>query len=207
MALSHDLWQANQALAIACLKHPFVQGIGDGSLSRNQFAYYVGQDAFFLKAFARAYSLAAAKAIDWEGFSTFHVLADGALEELKLHHGYAAKWQVDLQTVKPGVTTRRYTDFLMATAWSSESCLTAAAMAPCMRLYAFLGQELARNGTQEHQYADWVRTYSDSEFDQLAQQLESLVDNYAGATPLAQSTYRYAMQCERDFFQAALDAV
>ena len=55
MSLSHQLWQASAALAQACLDHPFVQGIGDGSLSRSRFAGYVGQDAFYLRAFARAY--------------------------------------------------------------------------------------------------------------------------------------------------------
>ncbi|RMF65135.1 MAG: TenA family protein, partial [Cyanobacteria bacterium J069] len=68
MNLAETLWQDNQDLAIACLEHPFVQGIGDGSLDKSKFSKYVGQDAFFLEAFARAYSIAAAKAPDWRGF-------------------------------------------------------------------------------------------------------------------------------------------
>jgi thiaminase (transcriptional activator TenA) len=64
MTLSTLLWTANKDLAAACLEHPFVQGIGDGTLKQEKFAYYVGQDAFFLEAFARAYSIAAAKAPD-----------------------------------------------------------------------------------------------------------------------------------------------
>ena len=64
MSIAAQLWQANQDLAEACLNHPFVQGIGDGSLPKANFAYYVGQDAFFLEAFARAYSIAAAKATE-----------------------------------------------------------------------------------------------------------------------------------------------
>ena len=65
MSLATTLWQTHQDLAVACLHHPFVQGIGDGTLPRATFAYYVGQDAFFLEAFARAYSIAAAKVQDW----------------------------------------------------------------------------------------------------------------------------------------------
>lgn len=38
------LWQANQDLSAACLEHPFVRGIADGSLAQNSFAYYVAQD-------------------------------------------------------------------------------------------------------------------------------------------------------------------
>ena len=205
MTLSQNLWQANQDLARACLEHPFVQGIANGTLSKQKFAYYVGQDAFFLGAFARAYSIAAAKAPDWQTFETFHTLAGGVLGELKLHQAYAAKWGVDLRSVKPGPATRRYTDFLLATVWGGDVGITAAAMLPCMRLYAFLGQELAKNGIPGHIYGDWIRTYNSSEFWQLAQQLEHITNDYASAATTVQETYRYAMLCEREFFQAAWD--
>ena len=102
MNLSQRLWQANQDLAQAALHHPFVQGLYDGTLPKTKFAYYVGQDAFFLEAFARAYSVAAAKAPDWEGFLTFHDLAGGVLSELKLHGQYAQTWEVSLAAVQPG---------------------------------------------------------------------------------------------------------
>jgi thiaminase/transcriptional activator TenA len=203
MNVSSELWQANKDLAQACLEHPFVQGIADGTLERQKFVYYVGQDAFFLEAFARAYSIAAAKAPDWDGFSVLHSLAGGVLEELRLHEGYAAAWGINLRSVELEPATRRYTDFLLATAWSGDMGITTAAMSPCMGLYNFLGQQLAQGGVPEHDYADWIRGYSSPEFGHLAQQLESLTDRYTSATPSVHSTYRYAMLCERDFFQAA----
>ena len=203
MSISSELWQANKDLAQACLEHPFVQGIADGTLHRKKFAYYVGQDAFFLEAFARAYSIVAAKAPDWEGFNVFHTLAGSVLEELRLHEAYAVTWGVNLRSVEPEPATRHYTDFLLATAWGGDVGLTTAAMSPCMCLYVFLGQHLAQGGVPDHPYTDWIRTYSSSEFRQMAQQLESLADRYISATPLVHSTYRYAMLCERDFFQAA----
>ena len=203
MSLSHPLWQASAALAQACLDHPFVRGIGDGSLSRSRFAGSIGQDAFYLQAFARAYVLAAAKAPDWAGFRELHELAGGVLQELELHHGVAAAWNLDLTAVMPGAATRRYTDFLLATAWSAETGVTVAAMTPCMRLYAWLGQQLAGRQQEPHPYSDWVATYGGAEFEQLAVRLERLLDRYAPDTGLVADAYRYAMQCEYDFFQAA----
>jgi len=205
-SIADTLWQENQDLAIACLNHPFVRGIGDGRLSRDTFAYYVGQDAFFLEAFARAYSIAAAKAEDWEGFMVFHSLAEGVLQELKLHQSYAQKWEVDLQTVKPGTATRQYTDFLLATAWGQAAGVTATAMLPCMKLYSFLGKALAQKGIPEHDYSDWIATYSSDEFNPLVQQLEQLTEKYSRVSRTTRSTYRYAMQCELDFFEGALRA-
>ena len=212
MTFATQLWDAHQPLAKACLNNAFVQGIGDGSLPKAKFAYYVGQDSFFLDSFARAYSVCAAKAPDTSAFGVFHGLAGGVLEELKLHSGYAENWGVDLSQVTPGVTTRRYVDFLVATAWSQEIGVTAAAMAPCMRLYAYLGQQLAKDGVPDHAYSDWIKTYSEGFFEELARQLESLLEQYGQANDTvrhaAQGAYAYAMQCELDFFQAAweLDA-
>ncbi len=203
MSLSQQLWNTNQDLVQASFQNPFVQSIGDGSLPKDKFAYYVGQDAFFLEAFARAYSVAAAKAPDWDSFNTFHTLAGGVLEELNLHKGYAQTWNVDITTVEPGTATRQYTDFLLATAWSQPVGVTAAAMSPCMRLYAYLGQQLAKDGVPDHAYRDWIVTYSSDEFEPLAQQLEALVDALAEDSEPVSSAYRYAMVCERDFFQAA----
>ena len=202
MSLANELWVGSEDLAQSCLEHPFVQGIGDGTLKTEKFAYYVGQDAFFLAAFARAYSIAAAKTVDWQGFTIFHDLASGVLQELKLHENYATQWGVNIYDVEPGTATRRYTDFLLATAWTGDVGLTAAAMSPCMRLYAFLGKSLAANGIPEHQYTNWIKSYGGAQFQPLTQQLDSLVDNYAVDSPILHSTYRYAMFCEYAFFEA-----
>lgn len=207
MSLAHELWETNNDIAQACLQHPFVQGIASGTLSQAQFSYYVGQDAFYLEAFARAYSIAAAKAPDWDGFCMLHTLVDGALQERHLHESYATRWGVNLQSVEPGTTTRRYTDFLLATAWSSDTGLAATAMGPCMRLYAFLGKELASKGIPDHAYADWIRTYSNPAIDELVLSLDGLIDRYVQDSSKAHAVYRYAMTCEYDFFQAALDSI
>ena len=203
MTLSQRLWEANLDLANLSLQHPFVQGIYDGTLPQERFAYYLGQDTFFLEAFAKAYSIAAAKTPDWQGFITFHTLAGGVLEELNLHKRYAQTWGVSLAKVSPGSATRRYTDFLLATAWSQDVGITAVAMAPCMRLYGYLGQSLATEGIPDNTYSDWIRTYSSDEFEPLITQLEALVNQYSPDNKLTADTFRYAMLCERDFFEAA----
>jgi thiaminase/transcriptional activator TenA len=125
------------------------------------------------------------------------------LEELNLHEGYAQEWGVDLRQVKPGSATRQYTDFLLSTAWSQEPGATAVAMSPCMRLYAYLGQSLAKGGMPDHRYRQWIETYSSNEFEPLAQQLEDLVNEQTVDSPLIRSNYQYAMKCELHFFEAA----
>jgi thiaminase/transcriptional activator TenA len=134
-SLSDSLWHRNRVLAEAALEHPFVQGIASGELARAAFAYYVGQDAAFLDAFCRAYALALAKSPDQDGLIAFRELLDAAAEELRLHRGYAERWNVDLhQAADPA--TAAYTNFLLAVAALEPVGHIAAAMTPCMRLYA-----------------------------------------------------------------------
>lgn len=204
VTLSQKLWIRNQDVIRACTHCAFVRGLADGTLPRAAFAYYVGQDAFFLQAFARAYSLAAAKTTTTEDFALFHGLATGVLEELNLHGRYAEEWGLDLKAVGPGAATRRYTDFLLATAWSQGPIAIAAAMVPCMRLYAHLGQELGRAGVPDHAYGPWIATYGSEEFAALAQRLEGLLDRHGQPSLEIESAYRYAMDCELNFFEAAI---
>ena len=199
-----ELWLRNRDLADACLAHSFVQGIASGELSLERFRIYVGQDAYFLEAFARAYALAAAKSPDREGLAVFKDLLVGVFDELSLHEGYAERWGVDLDPV-PLPATHTYTDFLLRTASLDPVGHTAAALAPCMRLYAFLGQELAAKLNPESPYREWVETYASPEVDALATRLEGLIDRFGGEPETLARLYRRAMELELAFFRAAWD--
>ncbi|MDT5342561.1 MAG: hypothetical protein QOE52_1745 [Mycobacterium sp.] len=108
-SLADSLWHRNRVLAEAALEHPFVQGITSGELTRATFAYYVGQDAVFLDAFCRAYALALAKSPDQDGLIAFRELLDAAAAELRLHRGYAERWDVDLHQAAD-LATAAYTN-------------------------------------------------------------------------------------------------
>ena len=202
--LARELWTANQDLAQACLAHPFVRGLADGSLPIDRFRSYVGQDAYFLDAFARAYALALARSPDRRGLEAFHHLIAGVLHELRLHATYAARWQVDLTSIEPALGTLAYTDFLLATAGLGGVGEICAAMAPCMRLYAYLGQALCKEiaSASNNPYREWVETYSSESFEALAAELEQLLNRYATDAPTVLAAYRRAMQLELAFFSS-----
>ncbi len=203
--LHASLWQRNADLAHCLLEHPFVRGMGDGTLDRDVFRRYVAQDAFFLRAFLKAYALAAAKSDDFERARVFHDLMTGVLDELKLHASYSATLGIDLDDVEPYAATRAYTDFLLRVAWHGSLAEIVAAMVPCMRVYQHLGNELANSLRPGHPYEQWIQAYSGDEFGQLCARLESLLDEIASNSPMVQDAYRYAMQCELDFFSAPLE--
>ena len=201
MSHADRLWTRSADLAAAALEHPFVTGIADGTLPRERFAGYVAQDAFFLEAFARAYALGVAHSRDRSTLETFADLLAGVREELRLHDGYAARWGIDLAAVEPAPATLAYTDFLLATAALGDVGEVTAAMTPCMQLYAHLGQSLAGSATGP--YREWVDTYADPGFADLAATLETLLDRLAADTTAVRRAYRRAMELELGFFDAA----
>jgi thiaminase (transcriptional activator TenA) len=199
------LWAASADQAQAALAHPFVRGLGDGSLPLPAFQVYVAQDALFLEGFARAYALALARSDDRATLDAFAGLIAGVVDELRLHASYAERWGVDVAEVRPLPATTAYTDFVLATAARGGVGVTCAALAPCMRLYAHLGAALDADAAGP--YGEWVRTYADPAFEALARTLEDLLDRHADDGPAVAAAYRRAMDLELGFFSAALEAV
>jgi thiaminase/transcriptional activator TenA len=201
VSLARTLWQANADWAAKILAHPFVQGLGDGSLATASFKSYVAQDAYFLDAFARAYAFCLAHGTSRDDLFGFSELIAGVLEELKLHKSYIEKLGVSLDGITPLPATKAYVDFLLGNARQGDLGETIAGMTPCMRLYAFLGQTLAQKDVAPA-YADWVKTYSDPGFEALAVRLEELLDQHAVDSPAVCANYRHAMELEYGFFDA-----
>lgn len=204
MTLSAQLWSGSADIAADVLAHPFVRGIGDGSLPTELFAGYLAQDAFFLESFARAYALALARSPDTSTLLTLADLLAGVRQELGMHASYAGSWGIDMAAVEPLSATSAYTEFLLATACTQDLGVIYAAMTPCMRLYAWLGASLDADNAGH--YAQWVRTYADPEFETTARSLERLLDEQAADTAAVRTAYRRAMELELEFFEAAFTA-
>ena len=204
-SLHQILWEQNLDLADACLEHRFVTEIADGTLEEEVFRTYVAQDAFFLDSFARAYALAAARCRNLKDIHAFHDLLGGVIEEKKLHRTYANKLGISLEDVLPKWACKTYTDFLLRIAWNSGVDEILAAMTPCMKLYNYLGTALVANGLPDHQYRNWIATYSSNEFGELTRRIEDLLDRHAIDTRPIRDAYRYAMTCELDFFSAVFE--
>jgi thiaminase (transcriptional activator TenA) len=178
-AAASDLWEAQH-------EHPFVRGIGDGSLPIERFAHYVRQDYLFLIEYARMLALGAARATDVETMRRFAELAQAILgEEMELHRAFARDFgisEAELEAEPAAPTTQAYTDFLVRTAALGDAGELAGALLPCMWGYAELGQRLATAGTPADQrYARWIETYASAEFDELAAWCRGLVDRLAAA--------------------------
>ena len=175
--VADPVWQAQHA-------HPFVRGIGDGSLDLERFRHWVRQDYRFLVEYCRLFGLAAARAPDLDTLARFaDLLQATARTEMDLHRAYAADLGVAsaaLEREPMAPTTRAYTDFLVRVAATGDFAELAAALLPCMWGFSEIGQVLAAKGlpTEPH-YARWIGAYACPEFAALAGWCRELVDRLA----------------------------
>ncbi len=178
---SDELRAEADAIWVAQREHPFVRGIGDGTLDPEAFRIYVRQDYLFLAEFGRVLALASARAPTLELRQRFADLARETLgTEMELHRSYAAEWGIspdELEAEQPARLTRAYTDFLLRVAALGDFAELVAALLPCMWGYAELGRSLPR---PDHElYARWVDTYAGEDFQALAAWCRDVLDEVA----------------------------
>lgn len=178
MSFSQELFDAATDIWAAQLDHPFVKGLGDGSLEEERFARWVRQDYLYLKEFARIFAWATAKAERLESMGWYAAVLDLTLNtEMQLHRDYAARFgitEAELEAEPMWPTTRAYTDFLVRTAADGDMTELLAALLPCAWGYCHIGQELAKAGVPDDQrYADWIEQYASDEFEEAAEWLRN----------------------------------
>jgi thiaminase (transcriptional activator TenA) len=201
-----DVWEAQ-------LRHPFVIGIGDGTLDADRFRFYVRQDYLFLIDYGRLLALACARAPRLEWMARFAQISHSTLvAEMDLHRAYAAEWGIsrsDLEHQLPAPVTRGYTDFLLRTAALGDFGELVGALLPCVWGYSELGQQLAQaTTTAPGRYMRWIETYSGQDFADLANWCRDVCDQAAAeAGERARSRMRDAFlassQYELDFWEQA----
>ncbi len=173
-----DMWDREQ-------RHPFVTGIGDGSLELDKFRYYMRQDYLFLIDFCRAISLAVAKTADVQDMGWFAKLLHETLNtEMALHISFCQDFgitEAELLATEPSPTTLAYTKHLLQTGYVANIGQIAASLLPCSWGYAEIGHMLSERGAPESQplYARWIEMYSTPEFAELAEWLRSFIDRIA----------------------------
>jgi thiaminase (transcriptional activator TenA) len=171
------IWQAQH-------DHPFVRGIGDGTVDVERFKRWLRQDYRFLVEYCRVFALAAARSPDLATLRKFAELLEAtAVTEMDLHRSYAADFGIspgELEAEEMAPVTRAYTDFLVRTAATADFAELAAAVLPCMWGFNEIGLRLAERGRPaDERCAAWIDAYADPAFTELAGWCRELVDGLA----------------------------
>jgi thiaminase/transcriptional activator TenA len=174
------LWSAAEPIYAAILEHPFLTGLTDGSLPPAAFAYFLGQDAHYLRDYARALAVVGAKAPTHADVGMFgRHAAETAEVELALHTTVLPQLGVDAASLAPSPTTTAYTSYLLATAYGGSFADGLAAVLPCYWIYLRVGQALVERGSPDPRYQRWIDTYSGDGFVATVAEVLAVADRTA----------------------------
>jgi thiaminase/transcriptional activator TenA len=190
MTFTKELWAAMEPIYTAILAHPFVRGLTDGSLPREGFRFYAVQDALYLREFARALSVAAARAPEDDWIIMFNEHAATALRvERALHEGFFREFGLtpDAVAATPlAPTNQAYTSYLLAVAYGAPFHENVAALLPCYWIYWEVGKALERAGSPDPLYARWIATYASEDFGAVVRAVLGAVDAVAAGLGAAE---------------------
>ena len=179
----------------ACLRHPFVTGIGDGTLDMEKFRYFMLQDYLYLFDYARVFALGVVKARDPELMRVFAANVDAILGgEMKIHRAYMKRLDITEEqvfAVKPALANLSYTNYMLSVAQTGGPMEIVASILACSWSYAEIGQTLAAiPGAAEHPfYGEWIRGYASEEYAATNQALIELMDSLAADAGEEQLAY------------------
>lgn len=179
----------------ACLRHPFVTGIGDGTLDMEKFRYFMLQDYLYLFDYARVFALGVVKARDPELMRVFAANVDAILGgEMKIHRAYMKRLDITEEqvfSIKPALANLSYTNYMLSVAQTGGPMEIVASILACSWSYAEIGQVLAAiPGAAEHPfYGEWIRGYASEEYAATNQALIELMDSLAADAGEEQLAY------------------
>ncbi len=178
-----ELWRGVADIYGAILAHPFLAGLTDGSLPQDAFAFYVVQDALYLRAYAQALAAVASRAPDAAGIEMFaRHAADIIAVERALHDTLLADLGIDPASVdaaEAAPTTLAYTSYLLATVRGGSYAEGTGAVLPCYWIYWEVGKELLRRGSPDPRYQKWIDTYGSDEYGDVVRDVLAVTERLA----------------------------
>lgn len=206
------LWDHIDGIYRQICEHPFVTGLTKGTLGRNQFRYYLVQDGHYLRGYARALAVCAAKAPIESELTMFAEHASAAITaEAELHAGLLADLGLGVEAAAAlpiAPTTQAYTSFLLAVTAAGSYAEAVAAVLPCYWVYARVGEHLQRHGSPEPLFARWIDTYAGQEYQAVVEAVLAVTDRIGRHVPSAEwermrRHFHTAARYEWMFFDAA----
>ncbi|GAA7760224.1 thiaminase II [Helicobacter pylori] len=170
MQVSQYLYQNAQSIWEDCIFHPFVQGIGRGTLERDKFRFYIIQDYLFLLEYAKVFALGVVKASDEAVMREFsNAIQDILNNEMSIHNHYIRELQItqtELQNARPTLANKSYTSYMLAEGFKGSIKEVTVAVLACGWSYLVIAQNLSQipNALEHAFYGHWIKGYSSKEF-------------------------------------------
>ncbi|WP_165921253.1 thiaminase II [Paenibacillus albiflavus] len=213
-SLSAKLREINEDLFQQLYEHPFVAGIRQGSLSKDQLIHYVQQDHLYLNAYIQLYAMAITKVSTREDMTFFHQGISYILnDEVQPHHVFCEAAGVSVDEIKSEAmasATRNYRNHMFTTAQFGTVPELYAAMLPCPWTYEYIAKRIMSESppAENHPYYQWITFYAKEQkpswVEIVCSKLDVLSANSSEAEQLrVEEAFRVSCQMEYQFWTMA----
>ena len=200
----------------AYVDHDFVRRLGDGSLPRPAFRYYLIQDYLFLIQFARAYALAVYKSDNLADMRGAAAAISGILDtEMQLHVEFCADWgltEKQMESAPEASANIAYTRYVLEKGLAGDILDLHVALSPCVIGYGEIGARLAAAGpVAGNPYQAWIDMYAGAEYQAVAAAAIQTIDRLAASRltaaryPSLVQTFGQATRLEAEFWSMGLE--
>lgn len=153
--------------------HPFLHEMGQGTLNRDSFKFYMIQDYKYLLEYAKVFAMGATKAKDEKLMARFTLIQYNILhQEMDLHRKYMKQYGItpeEAEAATPSLWNQAYTANMMAAAQTGGVVEIIAVIFPCAWTYydyAVRLKEQYRDSLDNNFYKNWIENYASDEFGQ-----------------------------------------
>jgi len=162
--LSEIVWRKSEHVYQDIINQPFNQELMSGALSKERFCYYIEQDSFYLKHYANALAMIAARLQNVEHIKHFLEASLSIIDEQQNLHSLLKKEFDFKETGNLTLATLAYTNYLRYMSAVEPLEVAVAAALPCPWVYREVGLYIARNSIYNNPFASWIKNYSGEEF-------------------------------------------
>lgn len=192
MKFSEKLKKDADSILQAQFQHPFVKGLGDGSLPREKFRYYLIQDSLYIVEYARAMAWVAPLLPEVKNIMEMLEAAKQSFQiEFMLKEQYFKKFGIIMEEAlktEPAPVCKAYVDHLFRYTRTGTLAEGMAAILPCGWIYVEIGQKFTQGKKipGSHPYKPWLETYAVPEFQEMVNWWFNLLDTAVKGQPTAE---------------------
>ncbi|KAG8899895.1 hypothetical protein FRC01_010334 [Tulasnella sp. 417] len=163
-----DLWKDY-------VQHEFVIQLGKGVLPQANFVHFIKQDYHYLKHYARAYGLLAAKSSTFSALESCARTIAHIVRETKMHAAYCQTFGVtenELLSTPESAALSGYTTYILEAGLRGDDLTLLVAVLACLLGYGEVGLWLKRNAltpesgfyVEGNPYEKWINDYSGNDY-------------------------------------------
>ncbi|KAI6017536.1 Phosphomethylpyrimidine kinase-domain-containing protein [Pisolithus microcarpus] len=198
--LTYSLIRNTSAKWSKYVQHEFVIQLGKGTLERSSFLHFIKQDYHYLKYYARAHALLAAKSDNFAPILAATRIVLHIAKESSMHTSYCAQWGItkeELELTPESSTTTAYGAFLLDTGLQGDTMRLIMVLAACLLGYGEVGLWLKREAQKPNSwvvwegnpYLKWMEDYSGEDFQNAVKVGLETIESRAAADPPSASRY------------------